>query len=325
MNEAAPVAAPAPAGHPHGLPTRLAARLIRLRHSRGRLFYAIFLALLTGLVLSDPFHVLLGILAFVADGFSARSSMVQPALVWLIFTLIASLAYAAIWAVTMLLILPFRALPEWIATLVFIGAVLKTHAPGIMEAMPNWAFYLLMGSWALNFALIKSGLAFRPLPGLTRHHRARFSLPLPPDEAYRRLRAHPGRPHWDKGWAEVAEITPGDDSLLKVEVRRRKASYPLWLRYTAEIPGRQFTVMSALTRADLDSADSTHGETVTLTPKGQTSTLVEVHTREPHTLSTLCADPMEDRSTDYWAHAAAQISGQPDGTFTAACFRPAKA
>ncbi len=303
---------------------RLLARFIRLRHSRGRLFYAILLAALTGLVLNGPLEVFLGVLWFLSEGVSAAPEAIHPAVVALAFTVVVGGLYTGLWAVTMLLVLPLRALTEWAATIVFIGAILHRYAPGFVEAMPNWAFLLALASWGLSLLLRKTGLAFRPLPGLTRRHRARFTLPMPPDEAYRRLRAHPDRPHWDAGWAEITEVTPGDDSHLKVEVRRRVGDMTMWLHYTGEQPGRQFTVR-ATDRPDAPPPrPAAEGETLRFSPHGAGGTLVEVHTLEPHNLHTLSSDPMEDRIADYWAHVAAQLSGRADGTFTAAIFRPTR-
>ncbi|MBS8228049.1 hypothetical protein [Vannielia litorea] len=303
---------------------RFAARLIRLRHSRGRLFYAVLLAFLTGMAMNGPLDVIFSLAWFFSEGFSAPMWALKPGIVCLSFTLILSLLYAMLWAATTLLALPLRAITEWLATLVFIGAVLNRYAPQIGEAVPHWPFLLAAGGWMLQLVLIKSGLGHRPLPVLTQHHRTRFTLPLPPAEAYERLRARPGRPHWDKGWAELAEVTPGDDSQLRVEVRRRAGNMTLWVRYDEERPGEHLAVAAALTPEELTSR-AHGGERLRLSPHGTGGTLVEVHTCAPHTLFTLATGPMEDRISDYWAHAAAQISGRPDGTMAAALLRPAKA
>ncbi|MCO6381706.1 hypothetical protein [Oceanicola sp. 502str15] len=303
--------------------SRLSARLIRLSHSRGRIIFALLAALLTGLVMSGPLQAVLGLLWFVTEGFSVHPELIRPTIMWFSFTVVVGLIYAALWATTMLLCLPLRGMTEWAATLVFLQATLKQYAPAMIEAVPNWAFVLLMGTWVVNFLLIKTGLSFAPLPWLTRHHRTRFTLPMPPLEAYERLRAHPGRPFWDAGYTEITEVTPGDDSHLKVEVRRRRGiAYTLWLRFSAEVPGKSLTI-HATDRPDRLEGPRRPAQTLTLTAQGHGSTLVEVRTHEPHTLATLSADPMEDRETDYWAHAAAEISGRPNGTFSAALLRPA--
>ncbi|SIN98645.1 hypothetical protein [Vannielia litorea] len=322
MSDASPASLAAQGRGTAGLRSRVAARLIRLRHSRGRLFYAVFLAWLTGLALNGPLDVVLGLLFLLADGFDVSFHLIRPTVVCLAFTAVLGLLYAAFWMVTTLFALALRSLTEWLATLVLLGATLKNYAPGVIEAVPHWAVLLTSTCWLLHVVLLRTGLAFRPLPGLTRHRRARFTLPLPPMQAWERLRAHPDRRHWDAGWASITEVTPGDDRCLKVEIRRRGASSTLWLRYSAEVPGERFTLQAAPTPEALDARPQ-DGETLHLAPHGARGTLVEVRSREAHSLFTLCNDPMEDRTTDHWAHAAAQISGLPDGTMAASLMRPA--